>query len=189
MAGTKIPRECPSCGSRFEVFPSQIKRGGGIYCSNKCRYKPQYDLETTFRNSFTKTERCWLWNGKTDQFGYGMLYYQNGDYAAHRLSYQFYKGEIPSDMVVRHTCDNPPCCNPDHLVLGTQVENVRDRVTRRRNGAWKGAGPRTNLTEQQVSGIRQSYKQGERMIDISKRTGVSYASVEAICKRRNWKHI
>jgi len=54
----------------------------------------------------------------------------------HRLSHEFFNGPIPTGIVVRHTCHIPNCINPDHLVLGTQAENVADTVAANRHG-WR----------------------------------------------------
>jgi len=75
---------------------------------------------------------CWLWTGGTFKNGYGMVAMGrkpdgravNG--YAHRIAYGLINGPIPDGLVVRHRCDNPPCCNPDHLLIGTQAENIAD---------------------------------------------------------------
>lgn len=71
---------------------------------------------------------CWAWSGRTDAGGYGIV----GGQRAHRLSYEIHNGPIPRGAVIRHRCDNPPCCNPDHLLIGTAYDNNIDRATRRR---------------------------------------------------------
>lgn len=76
---------------------------------------------------------CWIWQRSKTAGGYGECAKARGDSLAHRLSYRAFVGEIPMLGVVRHKCDNPPCCNPDHLVLGTQADNVRDTIERGRN--------------------------------------------------------
>lgn len=68
--------------------------------------------------------------GKAPQFGYGHMHTRRDGYNrveyVHRIAYMEFIGEIPENMLVMHTCDNPICCNPDHLVLGTQQDNMRD---------------------------------------------------------------
>lgn len=78
-------------------------------------------------------DACWEWRGRLDAKGYGCAYvgtrYPNGGTCferAHRVVYRLTKGEVPAGLVVRHSCDNPPCCNPAHLLLGTQGDNTRD---------------------------------------------------------------
>lgn len=75
-------------------------------------------------------EVCWPWPSQS----YGTIRIDGFIFLAHRLSYEHFKGPIPKGKVVRHTCDFPPCWNPEHLVLGTQAENMRDMVERGRHG-------------------------------------------------------
>lgn len=81
---------------------------------------------------------CWNWQLALDSNGYGPVKYRNGltpelkVSRAHQLTYLLWKGDIPEDMVVCHKCDNPQCCNPDHLFLGTQDDNMKDCVFKKR---------------------------------------------------------
>lgn len=96
-----------------------------------------------------------------------------------RLVYEYYHGPIPKGLCVRHKCDNRACINPDHLQLGTQLENVRDRVKRKRT--W------SKLTEQQVREIKadkhSSHRQLARKYDISK------AQIIRIRQGKRWKGV
>lgn len=83
---------------------------------------------------------CHLWTGHRDLFGYGALMINRSKRVpAHRAAWEATHGPIPEGMVVMHTCDNPPCCNPEHLKLGTRAENNRDRF---KKGRGKGARAR-----------------------------------------------
>lgn len=74
---------------------------------------------------------CWYWDGPRDPNGYGKVYWRGRKWGAHRVAYLLLRGDL-GNQVVRHACDNPGCVNPDHLSIGTQGENVRDMVLRRR---------------------------------------------------------
>ena len=71
---------------------------------------------------------CWQWDGAKTGHGYGVIGLGVGKkmIMAHRLSYQLHLGEIPIDLLVCHTCDNPECCNPKHLFLGSYSDNMQD---------------------------------------------------------------
>ena len=81
---------------------------------------------------------CLEWIGCTDH-KYGSLKVHKVAWRAHRLAWTLAYGDIPTGMLVLHTCDNPPCCNPDHLWLGTQADNVRDKVSKGRQGTNSNA--------------------------------------------------
>jgi hypothetical protein len=106
---------------------------------------------------------CWQWAGDcTGHGGYGRFYVNGRKHRrAHRVAYELSKGEIPSGLVVRHTCDNPPCRNPQHLVVGTVTDNNRDTVERGRHNApclkfFGQSNGRTKLSDETVEAIRAS---------------------------------
>jgi hypothetical protein len=70
---------------------------------------------------------CWIWTGAEGHWGYGTFSLEGETYSTHRLSYIMHYGEIPVDLMVLHYCDTPPCVRPDHLFLGTQLDNQQDR--------------------------------------------------------------
>ena len=80
-----------------------------------------------FQHQLKPEGDCKVWTGGRHQYGYGTAT-RNGVYRSHRIAYTLVHGAIPSGSQVRHLCDNPPCCNPDHLVIGTHKENARDMM-------------------------------------------------------------
>lgn len=84
---------------------------------------------------------CWLWTGTTNASNggmrYGMFRMRKKMVRANRASYMLFKGEIPQGLVVRHTCDNTLCVNPQHLIVGTASDNQRDCRDRKRSAATK----------------------------------------------------
>jgi hypothetical protein len=74
---------------------------------------------------------CWEWQGPREPAGYGRLIYQ-GNVRAHRVAWFLTYGPIPKGLAVCHHCDNPPCCNPGHLYLTTQSQNIKDRARKGR---------------------------------------------------------
>ncbi len=80
-------------------------------------------------------DECWPWTSKAvlSTLKYGALNLNGIVTGSHRVAYAIANGSIPDDLLVRHSCDNPPCCNPKHLIAGTQADNVQDMITRGRN--------------------------------------------------------
>lgn len=78
------------------------------------------------------SDTCWEWQGFRDEDGYGRFQWQGKKIRAHRAAYMVFVGPVTEGAVVRHNCDNPPCCHPGHLEIGTQADNVRDREERGR---------------------------------------------------------
>ena len=78
---------------------------------------------------------CWLWGGGKNKKGYGQ-FFLNSRRLAHRVSYELFVGPIPDKLCVLHTCDAPSCVNPNHLWLGTNQDNINDRVKKGRKCSW-----------------------------------------------------
>jgi len=86
-----------------------------------------------FEKHFDKKNGCWEWEGATLPLGYGIFRYKGKNWLSHRFSYLLYKGEIPEDMCVCHSCDNKKCIAPQHLWLGTYKDNMQDMVKKGRH--------------------------------------------------------
>ncbi len=112
---------------------------------------------------------CYLWLGYTTSEGYGRFNFGGKIENAHRVSYRDERGDIPAGMLVLHNCDNPTCVNPEHLRLGSDVDNARDRVKRRRVAR--------KLTDTQ---IREILTDGGKYRDIAERFGVSASYISQI---------
>jgi hypothetical protein len=90
-------------------------------------------------------DACWPWQGELSKVGYGRFWVGKGNVLAHRAAKEITAGPIPAGLVVMHHCDNPVCCNPVHLSVGTARENVLDAVRKGRylsGAAWYAAHPR-----------------------------------------------
>lgn len=109
-------------------------------------------------------DECWPWTGYRTAKGYGQIGVGPGDrtlIVTHRVAWSLSNGPIPEGLVIRHTCDNPPCCNPAHLIPGTKADNNRDMYERDR--AARGFRlPQTRLSDLDVLYIRANYQRWGR---------------------------
>ena len=71
---------------------------------------------------------CWIYAGCKDKAGYGIIKYQGKNFKAHRYMFLKHKGQIPEGLLIRHICNTTSCINPDHLLLGTQAQNMQDKI-------------------------------------------------------------
>lgn len=119
---------------------------------------------------------CWEWTKCRNPTNYGLINIDGSSRLAHRVAYSHWVEPIPASTHVLHKCDNPPCINPEHLYLGTQQDNVRDRMVRGRQsyGLDNGSG---RIPIEIINEIRNS---PERGIDISRRLGVSESYVSEL---------
>ena len=139
-----IGKQINACRFSYEKYIECFDKKLKIFhtCNNKLCVNPSHlyvdkfsktDLQR-FEESFIKgnINECWEWKGLIDKKGYGFIGINQKNVFAHRYSYMTYKGEIPDGLVIRHTCDNPPCVNPNHLITGTPAQNVQDSFDRGR---------------------------------------------------------
>lgn len=92
------------------------------------------DLERFWNQTLvTPFNTCYEFIGHIGERGYGLIRFGGKTRLAHRVSYGIHKGPIPSGMVIMHTCDNPRCVRPEHLVAGTQSDNMKDMTKKRRH--------------------------------------------------------
>lgn len=143
-----------------------------------------------------KTSTCWLWIGwrntnKSTGISYGMFRFDGKPRTAHRVSWRIHKGDIPNGMCVLHTCDNGICVNPEHLYLGTYLDNNRDREKRGRGKHPRGEGHvLSKLNSKNVLSIRRSYSSGNTSQHIlAKKFKVSRSLIQQIVTGKCWIHV
>lgn len=137
-------------------------------------------------------EGCWIWKKATFGInGYGAIGFRvdgkHGTSSAHRASYMVYKGPIPEDMCVCHTCDNRRCVNPDHLWLGSKKDNAKDAISK---GRWHAGEthPLSVITDEKARAIYELANGGKKTgIEIAAMFGVSPALVSSIKLRRTYR--
>jgi len=123
--------------------------------------------------------------------GYGKIRWRLKMAGAHRVSWELARGSVPAGLCVLHSCDNPPCVNPDHLFLGTQLSNVHDRDAKGRGVAPCGeAHGCAKLTDTEVREIRVLYAAGELSLRrIGDRYGVHNRTIGRIVSGKGWRHV
>lgn len=135
-AKSTIPRICLTCGAAFDAQPSAVKRGHAKFCSKPCHIRAQIG-GTRSEEFWKRVDRrgvadCWPWTSGCYPFGYGCFWYEKRRAGASRVAWELTFGPIPPGMWVLHRCDNPPCCNPSHLFLGTADDNNKDMAAKGR---------------------------------------------------------
>jgi hypothetical protein len=142
-------------------------------------------------------DECWEWlAGRKKKQGYGNFWFQGRHWLAHRFAYKLTRNDIPEKMKVCHTCDNPPCCNPKHLFLGTQKDNTMDRDRKGRNVNYRGSQHGSSiLTEEQAKEALKLRRPGKKRAKkgevkkLAEEFGVSKSTISMIVMGNNWKHL
>lgn len=202
-------------------------------CGNKACVRPEH-LTAGIDNkmSATRTEErfnkyvarkeddeCWPWTGCKSHNGYGRLW--NGSRfvpATHYAWEKVHGRRVPPGLVIMHTCDEPACCNPAHLKVGTQTENVADRDAKGRtckgDRQWQRMFPerrltgdrhyykrrpelilrgarngRASLTEDKILAIRSMRSDGMSQQAIADRLGVGQTTISSILLGQTWRHV
>lgn len=128
---------------------------------------------------------CWLWTASVDEWGYGRFAFgpknNRKKIQAHRISYIIHNNvDIPDGKIVRHTCDIPACCNPNHLILGTHQDNMNDMKERGRSAICFGAA---KLTWEIVDEIRNSSLSRKELIT---KYGIAKSTLSMILNNKIW---
>ncbi len=141
-----------------------------------------------------KTESCWLWEGHINPgTGYGRVGIFYKSWMAHRLSYAIHHLKHPGELSVCHSCDNPPCVNPEHLWLGSTLDNVQDAIRKGRRPIRKGEELRqSKLTEVTVKEIRARYSETKSKhhwgaVALAKKYGVSITTITRAATGEQWR--
>jgi hypothetical protein len=136
---------------------------------------------------------CWFWLGgatsgrKLAGVGYGLFTRDQVKFYAHRCAYEAIHGEgSAAGLMVRHRCDNPLCVNPEHLLLGTNLDNMRDMRERGRSNKGERNGACV-LSHDQVRTIREMSDARVPQSAIGRRFGISQSTVSLIVRGKRWK--
>jgi hypothetical protein len=171
-----------SCGHFRPVEPDIVKLPGFL------------------KKLWAKVERrglseCWPWAGalRVRNFKYGKMTVKLGgitfDFVASRLIFASIHGFLPTKLLVCHTCDNPQCCNPAHLFLGTERDNSDDMIKKGRSVHLRGENnSNAKLTETMVRYIR-SNPDRLTLPKLAQKFGVSLALIEKVRQRDLWRHV
>lgn len=144
---------------------------------------------SNFLKKIDKKELCWEWNASLTHDFYGRFRTSLKTLLSHRVSYSIFKGEIPEGMCVCHKCDNPKCCNPDHLFLGTVKENSNDMISKGRSLAGS-KNHKSKLTENDIKEIvLMRLETGLSYPKIAKIYNVTPSAIRFIFIGKNWKHL
>jgi hypothetical protein len=157
--------------------------------------------EQRFWALVTKSDGCWSWLGAVDKDGYGVfgLSTHVKSVRAPRHSYELCVSEIPRGLLVLHTCDNPSCVRPDHLFLGTSLDNMQDKVRKGRHVSGLSIHPEcaakgeqhgmAKLTQEAVLDIRENYVPRKTPLKVfAKKYGVSCSNVHMVVMGQTWNH-
>ena len=155
-------------------------------------FRVPYRLFTSkrFWSKVDTSGECWLWKAYKNPQGYGSFKLLNGKaIRAHRFAYEWNGGIIPNGQHVCHQCDNPSCVRPNHLFLGTNYDNVCDRVAKGRQSRGERVWT-AKLTERDVQCIREEYANGKiNQTRLAESYGVGSDQISRIVNGIHWKHV
>jgi len=169
-------RPCALCGKPY------VGRTNGRYCDFPCRFYSKVDRTPAPKG-------CHLWTATVGSHGYGQIEVDGKVELAHRIAWELKNnGPVPDGQCVLHHCDNPPCVNPNHLFLGTNADNVRDRDKKNRQARGEQL-PQHKLTDDDVRQIRRDYADDMTPKEIAKKFGVLPPAIYKVLRGVNWKHV
>lgn len=169
--------------TRLRVIPSRP--------SNHCRHD-NLSLEERFWQRVKKGNGCWLWDRAHGR--YGVIRHDGKLLFAHRLSWELHYGAIPDGLRILHKCDVTLCCRPDHLFLGTQVENIADMVAKgRQRGVIGSRHHKAKIDESIAAKVLKLFSLSKKnkgsRIAIARELDVPVKIVRRIISGESWRHV
>jgi hypothetical protein len=187
----KVPRNfCLECSKQCRLLYTN-------FCSRKC--SRDYQVKNLYKNydhfirekikqNITLNERgCWVWNKGKSNSGYSKMTFKNRTMCGSRVSFMVFKGKISKNKVVCHTCDNPPCVNPDHLFLGTIRDNRTDCVVKNRHAKGSKIGI-SKLKEKDIPIIKKMYYNNLSQREIALLFNTSQTTISRVLLKQTWSH-
>lgn len=157
-----------------------------------------------YKQAMIMDSGCIEWQGSISQAGYGQISIDCKSVLVHRLSWNIFNGKIPKGLFICHKCDNPKCCNPDHLFLGTPKDNMQDAWAKGRMGTPKSMqemslGIKDHIKGEKHSGSKLKEKHVREILvlnglgvkdkELGVKFGVSHSTINDVIHNRTWKHI
>lgn len=148
-------------------------------------------IEERFWSKVNKTDNCWLWQGGiSNRYGQIKISKSRKQISVHRYSYELHYGIISNNLFVCHKCDNPLCVRPDHLFLGTYLENIQDMLDKKRHN-YGSKHSMSKLNENDIIEIKLALQNPYCGInkDLANKYNVNHRTISNIKLNKNWKHV
>lgn len=185
---------CRYCGKIFS-----FAHRPSVYCSRLCekamkKGEKRLDAFLSKIDFVPDANGCFNWKACTIPTGYGKIYYKGKYCYAHQAAYDAFVAPVTNSLHVLHYCDNPSCCNPAHLWLGTHFDNMRDRDKKGRTyfraENLEGENNYTSkLTCDKVRQIRVLRDMGKKNCELAKLFNVTASCISSVVLRKSWKHV
>lgn len=132
---------------------------------------------------------CWLWVGKTLCRGYGQFSIAGKQLYTHRIAWLLERGELPAHLILCHDCDTPACVRPDHLFVGTTLDNARDREAKGRGRSRGASNPMAKYTAWHALQAKKLRAEGLSFKEISKRLNMNKTTAYYMATGEQWKDV
>ena len=152
-------------------------------------------MKTVAERFWEKVDRrgpadCWEWQGSTrGVMGYGQFHLRGRCVQAHRVAYELGHRREPGEQLVRHRCDNPRCCNPAHLELGSYKDNVEDMISRGRRVANAPRGERHWARKVTGDAVREIRSSNSTLAALAAAYGVAPMTISDIRRGKTWRSV
>lgn len=173
----------------MDIMELDEAQGNHMAASNKGRSRTESPSHFWAKVRTGGGEECWPYVGCRNAKGYGIVSIRKKHTLAHRRAWQLARGPIPDGKMVLHACDNPPCCNPQHLRIGNARDNVTDMLVRGRHRPARLIGerhPQAKLGQVVADQIRAQYASGITIPNLARMHAISDTTILEIVQGKRW---